>query len=223
MASFDAVDHTKFDLERTIASIKKVSADTTSFEFVVTAHLRMSGVYWGLTAMALLGKDLKTEMNSDDIVEWVMTCFDESVGGFCGNVDHDPHMLYTLSALQILALCGALDRVDRDKVEQFIVGLQHEDGSVMGDKWGEIDTRFSYCAIQALAIIDRLPASMVSKPINAEGETKRFDVPLAVSFVAACKNFDGGFGAGTFVLTGVLVLCLFLRCDIYSTFICADV
>lgn len=33
-------------------------------------------------------------------------------GGFGGNVDHDPHLLFTLSAIQILKLFGALDRLD---------------------------------------------------------------------------------------------------------------
>ena len=48
-----------FDVLKTVEHIKKVSADTSSFEFVVTAHLRMSGVYWGLAAMSLLGRDLQ--------------------------------------------------------------------------------------------------------------------------------------------------------------------
>jgi hypothetical protein len=41
----------------------------------------MSGVYWGLTAMSILGKDLKEEMNSDDIVEWVLSSQDQITGG----------------------------------------------------------------------------------------------------------------------------------------------
>jgi geranylgeranyl transferase type-2 subunit beta len=56
--------------EAHVAYIRKVSSDTSSFEFAVTQHLRMSGVYWGLTAMALLGRDLSVEMNGDEIVEW---------------------------------------------------------------------------------------------------------------------------------------------------------
>lgn len=35
---------------------------------------------------------------------------------FGGNEGHDPHILYTLSALQVMALLGELDRVDKDKV-----------------------------------------------------------------------------------------------------------
>lgn len=37
-------------------------------------------------------------------------------GGFAGNRGHDPHLLYTTSAVQLLAIYGELDRIDRDKV-----------------------------------------------------------------------------------------------------------
>lgn len=33
-------------------------------------------------------------------------------GGFGGHVDQDAHILYTLSALQVLVMYDALDRVD---------------------------------------------------------------------------------------------------------------
>lgn len=46
--------------------------DRESFEYHVTAHLRMSGVYWGLTAMSVLGA--VDEMNIEEILEWVMRC-----------------------------------------------------------------------------------------------------------------------------------------------------
>lgn len=56
-------------------------------------------------------------------------------------MDHDPHMLYTLSAVQILALFDKLDMIDRELVILYIASLQNEDGSFGGDKWGEVDTR----------------------------------------------------------------------------------
>ncbi len=67
----------------------------------------MSGVYWGLTAMHVIGEEDKMAVN--DITEWVLKC-QHPCGGFGGNVGHDPHLLYTLSAVQILALNGALER-----------------------------------------------------------------------------------------------------------------
>ena len=84
--------------------IKKIANDTSSYEYIMTQNIRMSGVYWGLTAMALLGRDLQVEIDADYIFNWLLSCQDPLTGGFGGNTDHDPHILYTLSALQILAL-----------------------------------------------------------------------------------------------------------------------
>ena len=44
---------------------------------------------------------------------------------------------------------------------------------------GEIDTQFSYCIVCCLSILHRL---------------EKIDVGRAISYVASCKNFDGGFG-----------------------------
>lgn len=41
-----------------------------------------------------------------------------STGGFGGHVDQDAHILYTLSALQVLVIYDALDWVDIDAVTQ---------------------------------------------------------------------------------------------------------
>eukprot|EP00638_Chattonella_subsalsa_P011397 CAMPEP_0117814382 /NCGR_PEP_ID=MMETSP0948-20121206/24109_1 /TAXON_ID=44440 /ORGANISM="Chattonella subsalsa, Strain CCMP2191" /LENGTH=269 /DNA_ID=CAMNT_0005651995 /DNA_START=44 /DNA_END=854 /DNA_ORIENTATION=- len=137
----------------------------------------MSAVYWGLTGLSMMGKDSVEGIDKPALVEWVLSCQHED-GGFGGNIDQDSHMLYTLSALQILALCDALDRVDFVQVEGYIAGLQQEDGSFFGDKWGEVDTRFTYCALSALSIMARLWDSSV-------------DVNKAAEYF---KNFDGGFG-----------------------------
>jgi geranylgeranyl transferase type-2 subunit beta len=69
--------------------------------------------------------------------------------------------LYTLSAIQILALYGQLCRVDREKIKSYVNSLQLPDGSFMGDKWGEIDTRFSYCALSILSIIGELNSGAI--------------------------------------------------------------
>lgn len=73
----------------------------------------MSGVYWGLTALHLMGR--LDAMDGEEVVDWVLSCQHED-GGFGGSERHDPHLLYTLSALQILALYDQLHRVDADKV-----------------------------------------------------------------------------------------------------------
>lgn len=38
----------------------------------MTEHFRLSGVYWGLTGMALLGR--LRDMDEGAIVSWLLTC-----------------------------------------------------------------------------------------------------------------------------------------------------
>ena len=47
-----------------------------------------------------------------------------------------------MSHPQILCLYDNVDAIDVDKVVEYIKGLQQEDGSFAGDKWGEGDKLF---------------------------------------------------------------------------------
>ena len=172
----------------------------TSYEGAVTEHLRMSGVYWSLTALSLMksptevddimGLTKAKKRDGDDstsrpaIVDWVLQCHDKRSGGFGGNIGHDGHLLYTLSALQILALADRLEDERflalKESIIEFCAARQQpHDGSFTGDEWGEVDTRFSYCALSSLSILKALD---------------RVNVTKAAEFILACKNFDGGFG-----------------------------
>jgi geranylgeranyl transferase type-2 subunit beta len=64
---------------------------------------------------------------------------------------------------------------------RYVASLQQADGSFAGDEWGEIDTRFSYCALSALSLLGRLDSGLIR-------------LEAATDFVAQCRNFDGGFG-----------------------------
>jgi len=77
-----------------------------------------------------------------------------------------------LSALQVFLLCDQLHRVDIDKIATFIASLQNTDGSFKGDEWGEVDTRFSYCALSALSILGKLNDSSI------------IDLPKAVDYIS---------------------------------------
>lgn len=109
---------------RYIAHLDDVERD--SFEYQVTEHLRMSGIYWALTALDLfiLDGDQQQQqaamMDREKVVQFVLQCHDERSGGFSGNTAHDPHLLYTLSAVQVLAVCRALDRIDRHQVAKCV-------------------------------------------------------------------------------------------------------
>ena len=204
----------------------------TSYEGAVTEHLRMSGVYWSLAGLSILRNvnDVDTLMGLTScdrndrpaIIDWVFACYDKRSGGFGGNCSgsissptccpHDGHLLYTLSALQILAMANALDdeRLDKDAIVKFVSKLQNDDGSFSGDEWGEVDTRFSYCALSCLALLGRLPLpkwaavavdeeeeeakANSNDTNNNEEEDAPIDINKAVYYIISCRNFDGGFG-----------------------------
>ena len=63
----------------------------------MTEFLRMSGIYWGLTAMDLMGQ--LSRMNKEEVLEFVKACQHHD-GGFGPTLHQDSHLLYTLSAIQ---------------------------------------------------------------------------------------------------------------------------
>ncbi|KAJ2998261.1 hypothetical protein HDV02_004681 [Globomyces sp. JEL0801] len=80
------------------------------------------------------------------------------IGGFGGHPDHDPHLLFTLSAVQILVTFDALDVLDTQKTVAY--------GSFAGDSYGETDTRFSYCAISCASLLKSLHELDITKAVN---------------------------------------------------------
>ncbi|CAL5012893.1 unnamed protein product [Urochloa decumbens] len=118
--------------------IVTVEKKKDSFESLVMEHIRLNGAYWGLTTLDLLHK--LHAVDAAEVVDWIMSCYHLESGGFGGNVGHDPHVLYTLSAVQVLCLFDRLDVLDVDKVADYVARLQNEDGSFSGDIWGEVDT-----------------------------------------------------------------------------------
>jgi geranylgeranyl transferase type-2 subunit beta len=203
-----------------------VSLDKRSdeYEYWLTEHLRLNGVYWGLTALHILGHP--DALPRDGLVEFTMKCWDSESGGFGAAPGHDAHMLYTCSAVQILAMADALSVLDdpvssdskqtkRSKIgdceyppsrrsrgsrQQVISALQDRSTGVFhGDSFGEPDTRFLYAALNALSLL---------------GLLDRVDVPLAMSFVRRCTNAaDGGYGTvpGAESHAGQIFVCLAAR------------
>lgn len=56
----------------------------------------------------------------------------------------------------ILIGFGKLEEIRVEGVVSYVAGLQKGDGSFMGDKWGEVDTRFSYCGVSCLDLLGSL-------------------------------------------------------------------
>lgn len=152
-------------------------SEETHYEFVMGEFLRINGVYWSNTALYLMGSS--TVIDTNEIMEFVESCTSDRDGGYGPTHKHDSHLLYTLSAIQIAAERNTLHKLNKEKIVNYIKSLQQEDGSFVGDKWGEVDSRFSFCAVAALALL---------------GELEAIDIDGAVDFVKSCMNFDGGFG-----------------------------
>ncbi|XP_018336356.1 geranylgeranyl transferase type-2 subunit beta [Agrilus planipennis] len=165
-------------LEKHIKFIKQYGQSENDFEYGMTDYLRVSGMYWGLTALELVDK--LDSLPKEEVIGFIQKCQDPETGGISACIDHDPHLLHTLSAVQILCIYNRIDAIDVEGVIKYVASLQLPDGSFTGDKWGEVDTRFSFCAVATLSLLKRLNAINVDK---------------AVEFVKSCMNFDGGFGS----------------------------
>ncbi|CCU98918.1 unnamed protein product [Malassezia sympodialis ATCC 42132] len=167
-------------VDRHVQFIKKLEQKRdSSLAYHMTAHLRMNGVYWGLCALEIMHAG--DALDRDALIEFVLSCYDETTGGFGSYPSHDAHMLSTLSAIQILALKDALPVLGerRARIVQFVLQLQRPNGSFQGDRWGETDTRFLYCAVSALAHL---------------GALDQLDHEKTISWILRCANMDGGFG-----------------------------
>ncbi|MCJ1233702.1 hypothetical protein MMC14_001660 [Varicellaria rhodocarpa] len=173
----------RLHIEKHVAYIQSLDTRKDELEYWLTEHLRLNGLYWGITALHLLG--YPEALPRAETIDFVLSCQHET-GGFGAAPGHDAHILYTVSAVQILVTIDAVDELDRrgkaDKmrVAGFIADLQDpETGTFAGDEWGETDTRFLYAALNALSLLHL---------------TSLVDVPKAISHVQLCANFDGGYG-----------------------------
>lgn len=81
-------------------------------DYWLTEHLRLNGVYWGLTALHLLGRP--DALPPDMTLQFVLACQNVD-GGFGAAPGHDSHMLYTVSAVQILATIKAQSQLDQER------------------------------------------------------------------------------------------------------------
>ncbi|CCH61140.1 hypothetical protein TBLA_0E00790 [Henningerozyma blattae CBS 6284] len=160
--------------------IQQLNTQPDHLEHWLTEHLRLNGIYWGITALTLL--DRIDALPRDEIIKFVLSCFDENSGTFAPYPGHDGHMLATLSGVQILAIYDSIDSLTNEQIEsivKFVVTNQLEDGSFQGDQFGEVDTRFIYNGLATLKLLGRLTDNIVDS---------------AVDYIKRCRNFDGGYG-----------------------------
>ncbi|KAI1415822.1 geranylgerany transferase type II beta subunit [Hypoxylon sp. FL1857] len=177
-------DELQLAAEAHVKYIQSLDTKKDEYEYWLTEHLRLNGLYWGLTALHLLQHP--DALPRDKAIDFVLSCQHDS-GGFGAAPGHDAHMLYTVSAVQIFVLLDALDELEsrgkgngKAQVGKFLAELQNrETGTFAGDEWGEEDTRFLYGALNALSLL---------------GLLHLVDINKAVDYIVACANTDGGYG-----------------------------
>lgn len=89
--------------------IQSLDKRKDEYDYWLTEHLRLSGLYWGLTALHLLGHP--DALPRAETIDFVLSCQHDS-GGFGAAPFHDAHMLSTVSAVQILAMLDAFDELE---------------------------------------------------------------------------------------------------------------
>jgi geranylgeranyl transferase type-2 subunit beta len=101
-------------IDKHISYIQTLDTRKDEFEYWLTEHLRLNGLYWGLTACHLLGKP--DALPREGVLEFVFSCLHldggPNDGGFGAAPGHDAHMLYTVSGVQILALVDGFDDLE---------------------------------------------------------------------------------------------------------------
>lgn len=93
--------------------IQSLDTRKDDLEYWLTEHLRLNGLYWGLTALDLMN-------HIDALPRYQVIAYVKSLqrdnGGFGGDVDHDAHITHTLSAVQVLITLDAIDEINVEKV-----------------------------------------------------------------------------------------------------------
>ncbi|KAH8105170.1 rab geranylgeranyltransferase [Cristinia sonorae] len=202
-SSSSSSSSTELSIPLHVKYIQSLGENKDDLIYHMTSHLRLNAIYWGLTALCVMNR--QDALDREEMIAFVMSCWDEEAGGFGAHSGHDAHIHATLSAIQILILQDASDKIDVPRVVNcepskhifhsrrtlpemlteglpllVILSLQQPSGVFAGDAFGEIDTRFSYIAVQSLSLL---------------GQLDKLNVDKTVSYVLKCRNFDGGFGA----------------------------
>ncbi|CEQ42876.1 SPOSA6832_04750, partial [Sporobolomyces salmonicolor] len=140
--------------------IQSLDKQREDLSYYFTEHLRMNGVYWGLTALAFMGR--MHALPKDDMIQWVMSCWNDDVvvlslqdpsrGSFAGDAWKEQDSRFSYCAVSILSLLGRLEALEptRDKTIEFIRNCRNFDGG-----FGMVEGAESHAAY-ALAILDRL-------------------------------------------------------------------
>jgi geranylgeranyl transferase type-2 subunit beta len=97
-------------IEPHVKYIQSLDSRKDELEYWLTEHLRLNGLYWGLTALHLMNRP--DALPRDETIDFVLSCQTENGG--CGAAPgHDAHLLYTASAVQILAMVNGFEELEK--------------------------------------------------------------------------------------------------------------
>ena len=99
--------------------IQSLDTRKDQYEYWLTEHLRLNGLYWGLASLHLLREP--QALPRKETIEFILSCQHEN-GGFGAAPGHDAHMLYTVSAVQILSMIDALGDLETRGKGKALVG-----------------------------------------------------------------------------------------------------
>lgn len=199
--------------------IQSLNTRKDEYDYWLTEHLRLNGVYWGLVALHLLGHP--DALPRDETIDFVLSCQHKN-GGFGAAPGHDAHMLYTVSAVQILAMVDGFDELEKRgtgkaKVAEceytsFLI-LRLDTFPPPADPSPRSHMRWTSPHSQPHPVIANLQNKDTGTFSGDEWgeEDTRFvygafnalsllhllhlvDVDRAVDHIVACANFDGGYG-----------------------------
>lgn len=105
----DSAQSPELAVEAHVRYIQSLDSKKDELDYWLTEHLRLNGVYWGLTALHLLGRP--EALPRQETIDFVLSCQHDN-GGFGAAPGHDAHMLSTVSAVQILTMVDAIDVLD---------------------------------------------------------------------------------------------------------------
>ncbi|KAH8739484.1 Rab geranylgeranyl transferase beta / prenyltransferase [Cryptosporidium ryanae] len=153
-------------------------------------QIKTSGIFWGVGTLMLLKRSLlpdnerkikELETNILDFVESCKVIIDNegTMVGYSQNVGLDANIVSTYYVILISLMIGKIDKIDSEKVSNWILSLQNEDGSFNSDGYVETDVRFVYCALSSLTILDKLG---------------KINIERTLLYILRCYNEDGGFG-----------------------------
>jgi geranylgeranyl transferase type-2 subunit beta len=176
----------------------------TSMSSFRAESIRMGGVYWGFTALALLGIPVP-ENKKPKLLAFIESCFDSENGGYGWSSGHDAHITAThYAVLVLIQLSEPLPEERKETIISFIAKNQKKDGSFQCDQWGESDLRFALNAVSVLSLLD------------PSGWKSRIGFDDFIAYVLSCQNkSDSGFGpnsdleshaAYTFCAVGALTI-----------------